>query len=90
MPPRVQLHWLLFIIAILLTSASVYFSLHGPHGADADRGLDLIRTAAAVSWIMWGQMVHASKRAARADADEYLRLIARNEPIPFRRRPHTR
>lgn len=90
MPSRVQPHWILFAIAIFLTAASVYFSLYGPHGPSSDRGLHLVLTAAAVSWILWGQMVHANKRAARADADEYLRLIARSEPIPFRRRPHTR
>jgi hypothetical protein len=89
-PPRVPLHWLLFVIAILLTVASVYFSLYGPHGPDSDRGLQLVLTANAVAWILWGQMVHANKRAARADADEYLRLITRNEPAPFRRRPRTR
>jgi hypothetical protein len=90
-PSRIPLHWLVFVIAILLTTAAVYFSLYAPHGADADRGLQLVLTATAVAWILWGQMANASRRSARADADEYISLIARSssKPIPFRRRPHS-
>ncbi|PWK81646.1 hypothetical protein C8D88_11657 [Lentzea atacamensis] len=82
---RVQPHWLVFVIAILLTAASIYLSLYGPHGVNSDRGLHLVLTGTAVAWIMWGQMVHANRRA-RADADDYLQLIARGDVVQFRRR----
>lgn len=89
MPARIQLHWLVFIVAILLSAASIYFSLYAPYGADSDRGIQLVLTASAVAWIMWGQMAHANRRA-RSDADDYLRLIAQGEVTQFRRKTGTR
>lgn len=90
MPTRIQTHWLVFAVAILLTAASITFALCVPHGPDPARGLQIVLTATAVAWIMWGQMVHANKRDARADADEYLRLIVRGDTSPFRRKTGAR
>lgn len=85
MPTRIQLHWLVLAIAILLAVISIMFALHAPHGPDSSRGLQLILTATAIAWIMWGQMVHANRRA-KSDADDYLRLIAQGDVTQFRRR----
>lgn len=86
MPKRIRVHWLVFAVAILLTVASILFAVYAPHAPDSTRGLLLLVAAGAVCWIMWGQMLHAGRRDARADADEYLRLIARGDDNPFRRR----
>jgi type VI protein secretion system component VasK len=82
---RIQLHWLVFVIAILLAVLSIAFALYAPHEPDSSRGLQLVLTATGIAWIMWGQMVHANRRA-RSDADDYLRLIAQGDVTQFRRR----
>jgi type VI protein secretion system component VasK len=90
MPRRIRIHWLVLAVAILLTATSITLALYAPHGPDPARGLQIVLTATAVLWILWGQMVHARKREARADADEYLRLIVRGDDSPFRRKSGTR
>ena len=85
MPERIQLHWLVLAVAILLTAASIFFALYAPHGPDSERGIQLVLAATVVAWILWGQMATANRRA-RSDADDYLRLIARGDVAQFRRR----